>query len=120
MKQYSAARAMPMTRDPTSKSELQAELQDPRIVRVHRMKKRVTRQAIHSTTARSRIHRAGASVTADDVVAGIPRMRGVIDAKLRMVEDVESFDAELKVPFAENLEMLDEGEIEIRSPWIIG
>jgi hypothetical protein len=94
--------------DRALKSEFQPELQNPRVVRVYRMKKRIACQAIHSAAARSRVLRVRGSIASDDVVAGIAGMRRVVDSELRVVEDVESFDAKLQVPFPENLEMFDQ------------
>ena len=85
---------------------------------VHRMEEGTSSQAIHPASSRSRIIHGSTAVTADDVVAGIPGMRRVVDPELRVVENVERFGAEFDIPLAEYLEMLQQGNIEIRTPRI--
>ena len=86
---------------------------------VHRVQKGITGQAIDSASSCSRIANVGAAITADYVVPGIARMRWVIDSKLRVVEDVESFDAEFEIALAENVEVFQEGSIEIHAAGIV-
>ena len=63
--------------------------------------------------------RAGAAVTANDVVSGIAGVRWIVDAKLRVVENIKSLSTELDVPLAEDFEMFQQGKIEIGAPGIV-
>ena|ERR1700740_1030756 len=105
--------------DTTLEAQLEPELKNPRIMSVHRMQKGISRQAIDSASSRGRILNVGGAVAADDVVAGISRMRWIVDPKLRVVENVESFGAEFEIALAENLKMLQQRKIEIRAAGIV-
>ena len=93
--------------------ELQTELNDSWVVSVHRMEEGTSSQAIHPATSSSRITGCSTAVAADNVVAGIPGMRLVVDPELRVVENVERFGAEFEFALAEKFEMLQQGDIEI-------
>lgn len=82
---------------------------------IHRMKKRITRQAVNSPSAPRGIMRGGASVATNDVVTGISGMRWVIDPKLSVIEDIEALGAEFEISFAKDLEVLQKRKIEIRT-----
>ena len=64
------------------------------------MKEGVAGQAINSASPGGGIVRTSAAVTANDVVSRIAWVRRIVDAKLRVVENVKSFGTELNVPFA--------------------
>jgi hypothetical protein len=112
------------------KSEFQPKLKNSRVVSIHGMEKRTSSKAIHgravqSASANSRIISCGRitvygpAVASDHVVAGISRMGGVVNPELRVVENVERLGAEFNISLAENLEMFQQGKIEICAPWII-
>lgn len=50
--------------------------------------------------------RASVAKAANDVVSGVAWVRWIVDSKLSVVKDVESFGAELDIAFAENFEVL--------------
>jgi len=102
----------------SSKSELQAKLENSRIMGIDWMKKRVSCQAVDSSTSGSGEIDIGPAVATNQVVARIAGVRGVVDSKLRVVENVECFSAELEVPLPEDLEMLQERNVEIETAWI--
>ena len=93
--------------------ELKTELKNPRVMSVHRMEKRASGQAVHSTPPTGRIVDVRPAVTPDDVIACIPGVRRVVDSELSVVENVERFGAEFDIALAENFEMLQQGDIEI-------
>jgi hypothetical protein len=62
-------------------SELQPKLKNSRVMSVDGMEKGIASQTIHAASPCSRIVSAGAAVTADNVVAGIPGMRKIIDSE---------------------------------------
>jgi hypothetical protein len=101
------------------KAEFQPKLKNPRVVGVHRMKKRITRKTIYSASASGRIIRSGGAIAANHVVAGVAGVRWVIDSELRVVEDVEGLGAELEISLAENFEMFQEGNVEICASGVI-
>lgn len=59
------------------------------------------------------------AVAANDIVTRVSGMRRIVDAKLRVVKNVESFGAELQSSFAKNLEILQQGNVEIRPSRIV-
>jgi hypothetical protein len=103
----------------TLKAEFQSKLKNSRIMGVHGVQEGTPRQAILSASSRSRIIGRGAAVAGDDVVAGIPGMRQIVDPELGVVENVERFGAEFEFPFAGYFKMLQQGNIEIRTSGIV-
>ena len=83
------------------------------------MEQGTSRQAIHAASSRSRIIGRGSAVAGDDIVASIPRIRRIVDPELRVIENVKGFGPEFEIPLAEHFEMPQEGNIEIRTSWIV-
>src|SRR5262249_24591615 len=61
----------------------------------------------------------GAAVTPNDVVSRIAGVRWIVDAKLRVVENIEPLGTKLDVSLAQDLEVLQQGEVEIRAAGIV-
>ena len=75
----------------------QSKLKDARVVRIDRMQEGVASE----TTGSSRGIEVGLSAVAvDDIVAGVARIRGIGNAELGVIEDVEGFGAKLDVEAA--------------------
>src|SRR5262249_27163728 len=54
------------------------------------------------------------TIAVDRIVGGIANI-GIVNAELRMVEDVEGFDAKLQIGTLGNLEILLQGHIEVQA-----
>src|SRR5580698_8943585 len=89
---------------------LQAELQDARVMRVHRMQEGVSGEAAGGSCG---VEFGLASVTVDDVIAGIARMAGIGNAELGVIEDVEGFGAKLDIQALRGLEVLEQRDVEV-------
>lgn len=89
------------------------------------MEKRTAGEAIHSGSTYSRIIECRwiidrrAAIAADDIVTRVSGVRQVVNPELRMVEHIERLGAEFEIPLAEDFEMFQQGNIEIRAPWIV-
>lgn len=83
------------------------------------VEKGIAGQTIHSATAGCRIVSASAAIAANDIVPGVAGMGWIVDSKLRVIEDIETLSAEFEIALAKNLEVLQQGEIEIGSTGII-
>ena len=86
---------------------------------VHGVKERIACQAIHPVSSGRRVVGSGTAIAADYVVTGISRVRRVVDSELRVVEDIKRFGSEFEIPFTKNLEVFQQGKIEIYAVGIV-
>src|ERR1700722_2400547 len=96
--------------------QLQTELHDARIVCIDRVQKRVARHACLRARVVARGH---VPVAVDRVVACVARMRGVIDAELSVIKNIEELSPELKASLAGQGKVLKQRHIEVGAGWIV-
>src|SRR5579859_6746567 len=82
------------------------------------MKEAVTGVAVGAGTAAGRVAGTLAGVATDCVAGGVA-LRWVVDAELRVIENVEGFDAKLDVALVRQAEVLEQGEIEVGAMRIV-
>jgi hypothetical protein len=61
----------------------------------------------------------GTGITTNNVISSAARIVGIVDSKLRVIEDVEGLRAELKLARLPYLEMLQQRQVEIQAVRII-
>src|SRR5580704_3012057 len=88
------------------KGQFQTELENSRIVRVDRVQEGIAGEAIGSRSARGRIAHRRSAIATDHIVATVSRMCLIVNAELRVVENVECLGAKLKIALAKYAEML--------------
>src|SRR5450755_4143508 len=86
-------------------------------MRIERMQKRSSSNAISSATPKSGGIN-GAGITTDYVVAAAAGVIRVIDAELSVIKNIEAFSPELQLAGFSDLEMFQQGHVEVQAPGI--
>src|ERR1700722_8154935 len=100
--------------------KLQSKLNDAWVVGIHGMQERVTGHAVDAPAPGRGIAGRSAAITPYDVISRVAGMRWIVDSELRVVENIEGLGAEFEIALAEDLEMFQEGHVEIDAAGIVG
>jgi hypothetical protein len=100
------------------KPEFETKLQSSWPMCIERMQERRSRYAIGAGAFKAcRIRWTG--VTTGDIVSTAARIIGIVNSKLRVIENVEGLGPEFQLASLPNFEMFQQRHVEVHPPWII-